>query len=137
MINIILKCQNKKNVNKFIIFATIQHGFYLFWMYLHPWTIQRCPVGPTKWIFILILNAYFWFHGSLALNWKPSCPSFELWKMLHFIVNLIYKICCLHSSIGVLKCDWWSECEMQASISRWSCSNVHNYYNQIPTLLEE
>jgi hypothetical protein len=43
MINITLKCQKKKTyVKMFTIFNTIQHGFWLLCVNLHPFKIHIC-----------------------------------------------------------------------------------------------
>jgi len=53
MINIIIKCQNKKNVKTFIVFIFIRHGFWLLWTYLHPFG-HKC-----EWV----INLIPWFYN--------------------------------------------------------------------------
>jgi hypothetical protein len=54
MINIILKCQEKTYVKKFTIFTSIQHGFWLLNVYLHPYnswynkSFMACTLGNSS-----------------------------------------------------------------------------------------
>jgi hypothetical protein len=48
MINIILKCLEKTYVKKFTIYTTIRHGFWLLFLYSHPFVNTHhlsLPIG--------------------------------------------------------------------------------------------
>jgi hypothetical protein len=54
LVNIIIKCQNKTYVKKFMIFITIWHGFWLLWTCLYVWSPLsyglQCCLSPWSYI---------------------------------------------------------------------------------------